>query len=234
MVNRYSIALVASLLTITLTACTSAPDTAEADSSPKARDFTSQLTGSEDIDYQPMVSPEHAAETADVIVSGSIIAVHEGLSFDHDKFHDPEYQEDNDMTLEDFQTPTESIILEVTVDQNLMGLNDSAESIYLYQSLHGHGTMTTLDDAGIGLRIVMAGVEASQRDPYTDLDDVTINRPADIPEDAPIYQSGPGWMWFQAESDDTITGVGVSHDELGDAWGSVSSIDDLIERFAAE
>jgi hypothetical protein len=204
--------LAAALLTMTATACSNAE---AGGSGASAREFSAVAARGIDVDYTALTSPADAVEKADLIVSGTLIEVTDGITFSGT---DPAVRErDNSY-----------VTFVVAVDKVLSGDASRVTDGRVHLVVFTSATTTSEQLAGLNPQADIVAVLADITD-WRPTPDTTVVRPATIPAGAGLYAAYSDGLWVQGTADNQMYGISAAPDDLTSSWGGP----DTVQEFAA-
>nr|MDT0657623.1 hypothetical protein [Micromonospora sp. DSM 115978] len=172
------------------------------------------------LDYQPLRSAADAVERADLIVTGTLIRVGEGIAI--------EYRSgtvtDRDDGYATYQVRVDRVISDKASAHRGAGLAGTV--IYVAMRIGATTTTDRLSRLNPGARTVLV---LADRSTWSPLPGATLVRPAGIPPDAPLYSPYTDGVWLQGPADGRMYGVGVDTADLPSGWGSARTVDQYAE-----
>jgi hypothetical protein len=172
------------------------------------------------IDYDPLRSPADAVRQADLIVTGSLVGVADGITVD---FPDPAMAGAAG-TFATFVVKVDRVLDRDDVAPAL------GERIYLAMNVSTETSARELAALNPTARVALVLEDISDWTPHPS---ATVRRPDAIPAGARLYSPYPDGLWLQGPTDARMSGVHSEADGLAAAWGSPRTVDEFAARIAA-
>jgi hypothetical protein len=166
------------------------------------------------VDYEPLASPADAVRMADLIVTGTVADIVEGVSY---KFADPAL----DGAAGHFTT------FVVTVDQVLAGTGvKRGDRVYASVRSSVHSSVPDLAALNPKAKAVLVMEDITTWKPHPA---ARVVRPAAVPATAKLYAPFPDGMWLQGPRDARMASVHAEPTDLASSFGAPRTV----EQFAA-
>jgi hypothetical protein len=174
--------------------------------------FAALAADNVDVDYDELASPSQAVATSDLIVTGTISGVREGVGL---TFPDPVYTQ---------RWANAYMTVVVTVDRLVSGREDliSGGTVYIEMMRNPAVSPDALAKASAGLRVVAVLTDLTDWKPAPN---VTVARPDGLPTQAKLLAAYQDGFWFQGPGDQEMRGLGVEPGQLAPAWGAPKTVD---------
>ncbi|MDG4831103.1 hypothetical protein O7627_17555 [Solwaraspora sp. WMMD1047] len=176
------------------------------------------------LDYQPLRSAADAVERADLIVTGTLIRVGEGIAI--------EYRNGTGIDRDDgyatYQVRVDRVISDRALTDRGAGLAGTVINVAM--RIGATTTVERLNRLNPGARTVLV---LADRSTWSPLPGATVVRPAGMPADAPLFAPYTDGVWLQGPADGRMFGVGVEAADLQPGWGSARTVDQYAERLTA-
>jgi hypothetical protein len=173
------------------------------------------------VEYTPLASPADAVRRADLIVTGTLVDVTEGITVERPDGDDGD-------TWATFEVRVERVLAARTPVQKRGSPVGSVIHVAVGKSV----AVTTDRLAALNpqARAVLVLVDRSD---WTAAADVTVTRPAGIPATAPLYMPYTDGMWLQGPKDNRMYAVQTEPADLLPAWSSPSTVEQFADRITA-
>ncbi|MFD0900785.1 hypothetical protein [Actinomadura sediminis] len=209
--------LAATALAVTAAGCSAA--TADANGG-SARGLAGAAGQGRHVDYTPLSSPADAVGKADLIVSGTLVDVTDGIRLVQGDRARDEREEGAYATFV------------IDVDRVLDGDARQVTGGRVYVSMRKNRSVTPNRLAELNPKAeivaVLDDITGWRPDPVT-----AVRRPSAIPAAAPLYAPYTDGIWLQGERDDEMFGITVEHSDLPPSWGSVRDVEQFKNKIEA-
>ncbi|MEU8117816.1 hypothetical protein AB0C21_03805 [Spirillospora sp. NPDC049024] len=201
-------------LALTATACSGGESDAgsaaagSAGDSGSVRTLTGLAAQNRDVDYDPLTSPADARKKADLIVTGTLTKVEDGIRIAGDPS-----QAENDY-----------VTFVLNVHKVLDGKKSGVTGGKVYVSVFTGGAAPAAKLAALNPQAKVVAVldDITNWQPSPD---ETVVRPANIPAGARLYAPYTDGLWLQGRSDTRMFGVGVEAADLPTGWRHAKTVD---------
>lgn len=179
--------------------------------SPTVDEFVSLASSGVHVDFSPLTSPRDAVDKGDLLVEGTLVDVLDGIRLE---YPNPTYTQRKANSY-----ATLAIDVDTVIDGALAG-----DRVYVAVVKSASATPARLAAANPRPKVVAV------------LDDITawapapgvkVQRPAAMPDGAPLYAPFTDGLWLQAAGDPEAQGLGAHLEELSPAWGSPQHVAEL-------
>lgn len=189
-------------------------DTTDATDAGSARELADLAGAGIHFDYTPLDSAADAVGQADLIVSGTVVDVTEGIRLDNPAAAAAGRSAD--------AYPT----FVIAVDEVLAGAPEQVTDGKVYVSVqtniaHGPDELAALNPQA-EIVAVLDDITTWRPQP-----DTTVTRPSAIPSQAGLYAPYRDGLWLQGADDDDMLGIDVAHSDLAPGWGDVHDLTDF-------
>lgn len=183
---------------------------------PTAVDKFVEMTSRDvDVDYDRLESPQDARTKSDLIVTGKLVEVIDGVRISHP---DP---------LATRRDANAYATFVVDVDRIVDGDKSQITGGRIYVMVSKNSAVTVPQLAAANPRprtaLVLVDLTSWRPSPMS-----TVNRPTAMPADARLFAALPDGLWLQGDGDVEMKGLHARPADLGQGWGRVRSIDQFV------
>ncbi len=172
-----------------------------------------------DVDYTPLVSPKDAIDKADLIVSGELEEVTDGVSFE---LPDPTMTQ---------RRKDRYVTFVVRVTKVLAGYTTRGGDGLVYAQVPRSPAVSleALSSANVKGQIVLVLDDITLWKPVSK---ATMVRPAVVPQHARLFAPYADGLWLQGSDDSEMRGIGVKWSDLRPGWGGVRTVEQFESAIA--
>jgi hypothetical protein len=172
------------------------------------------------VDYDPLASPAEAVKQADLIVTGTLVGVTDGIAV---QFPDPA------MTGAAGTFATFVVQVDKVIDRD-DAATAAGQRIYVAVDVSTQTNVRELAALNPAARVGLVLSDISGWKPHPT---ATVKRPAGIPAGARLYAPYPDGLWLQGPRDTRMSSVHADLADLRPAWGAPRTVDEFAARLAA-
>lgn len=209
-----SVAVIAAAASMLVAGCGSAASDAPTGGSVEG--FAAKLRQDYDADYEPLATPRQAVEQSDLIVRGTVEEVFDGISVTYPNAGETKRGQDKYVTLR------------VSVADVVSGADSSVSDGQVFVQVPKSQSVSTEDIAAVNPRADAVLILEDITD-WTPVPGATVARPAEQPAKTPIFFAFSDGLWLQGSQDEAIVGTIAGVDDLGPAWQTPGTLDELVQ-----
>lgn len=220
--TRRSMALLAAVVLLAA-GCGAQSDSgsdSEVASASSAAAFTDLLALGYDADFEPLRSPADAIAKGDLIISGTIVEVHDGITI---TYPDDRLTERGSGAF---------VTFEVAVDQVLAGEPSLVVDGTAYVQV-AKSPVTPVSELAAANPRPAAVVILDDITDWRPSDQATVTRPTAMPDSAPILFAFTDGLWMQTPTDEEMASAVTSRQQLASAWGQPRTLDDMTQAITS-
>lgn len=204
----------AALLALTGVVGCGEPTTPDADPAGSVRALVNEAGQHWHVEFTPLASPADAVRRADLIVTGTLVDVTEGITVERPDGADGDVW----------------ATFEVRVERVLSGEAPAQAVIHVAVGKDVAVTADRLAALNPKAKAVMVLADRSDWEPDAD---VRVTRPAGIPATAPLFMAYTDGMWLQGPKDDRMYAIQTEPADLPPPWSAPTTVEQFAERITA-
>jgi hypothetical protein len=207
--------LVPLALALVAAGCAGSPDSSSADSG-SVQGLVATAGRNLHVDYDPLGSPADAVRKADLIATGTLVGVVDGITIE---YADPAMTERGAGTYATFV---------VQVDKVLAG-RSTEKRIYLAVRKNTEAGIRDLAQLNPEAKVVLVLDDITNWTPHPT---AKVERPAAVPAGAHLYAPYNDGIWLQGPKDTHMRGITTDLSELDSPWGSPRTVSQFADRIS--
>jgi hypothetical protein len=208
------VAVIAAAASMLVAGCGSAASDAPTGGSVES--FAAKLRQDYDADYEPLATPRQAVEQSDLIVRGTVEEVFDGIAITY-----PDAGESK-------RGQGRYVTLRVSVADVVSGAGDSVRDGQVFVQVPKSRSVPTKDIAAANPK-ADAVLILEDITNWTPVPGATVARPAEQPAKTPIFFAFSDGLWLQDSQTEAPVGTIAEVDQLGPAWQTPGSLDELVQ-----